>query len=136
MKFVFLYPTASSSSSFPNWISEVFSSFTVVDVHKNFLSHFLRELDRKYIKDFKDNRIERGRSLELELKLGMKNSRIAVIVFSLKLHLFKLVPQRINVASCFEKLYFSLSGIMKQKRLKKLSIMFWVNYFLTSSKSF
>ncbi|KAL1195986.1 Disease resistance protein RPS6 [Cardamine amara subsp. amara] len=70
------------SPSSTNFKYDVFPSFSGVDVRKCFLSHFLRELDRKFIKAFKDNEIQRSHSLAPELKLGIKNSRIAVVVFS------------------------------------------------------
>ncbi|KAG7605139.1 Toll/interleukin-1 receptor homology (TIR) domain superfamily, partial [Arabidopsis thaliana x Arabidopsis arenosa] len=73
---------ASSSSSSRNWSYHVFPSFSGEDVRNTFLSHFLKELDRKLIISFKDNEIERSQSLDPELKHGIRNSRIAVVVFS------------------------------------------------------
>ncbi|KFK31465.1 hypothetical protein AALP_AA6G115400 [Arabis alpina] len=71
-----------SSSSSRNWLYDVFPSFSGEDVRQNILSHFLKELDRKSIIAFIDNGIERGRSLDPELKKAIKDSRIAVVVFS------------------------------------------------------
>ncbi|KAG7605137.1 Toll/interleukin-1 receptor homology (TIR) domain [Arabidopsis thaliana x Arabidopsis arenosa] len=73
---------ASSSSSSRNWSYDVFPSFSGEDVRKTFLSHFLRELERKSIITFKDNEMERSQSIAPELVEAIKDSRIAVIVFS------------------------------------------------------
>ncbi|KFK29706.1 hypothetical protein AALP_AA7G168400 [Arabis alpina] len=73
---------ASSSSSSCNWECDVFPSFSGTDVRITFLSHLIRELDRKLIIVFKDNETERSRSLGPELKLAVRTSRIAVVVFS------------------------------------------------------
>ncbi|CAF1734585.1 hypothetical protein HID58_086385 [Brassica napus] len=71
-----------SSSSSRNWSYDVFPSFSGEDVRKTFLSHFMKELDRKLIIAFKDNEIERSRSLDPELRQAIKDSRIAVVIFS------------------------------------------------------
>ncbi|CAA7014493.1 unnamed protein product [Microthlaspi erraticum] len=77
-----------SSSSRPrNWVYDVFPSFSGEDVRVTFLSHFLKELDRKLVIAFKDNEIERSQSLDSELKQAIRTSRIAVVVFSEKFHL-------------------------------------------------
>ncbi|XP_019084097.1 PREDICTED: disease resistance protein RPS6-like isoform X1 [Camelina sativa] len=65
-----------------NWIYDVFPSFSGEDVRQTFLSHFLKELDRKLITAFKDNEIERSQSLDPELKRAIRDSRIAVVIFS------------------------------------------------------
>ncbi|ESQ44765.1 hypothetical protein EUTSA_v10003136mg [Eutrema salsugineum] len=70
------------SSSFTTWVYDVFPSFSGEDVRVTFLSHFLKELDRKLIIPFKDNEMERSRSLDPELKQAIKDSRIAVVVIS------------------------------------------------------
>lgn len=76
---------ASLSFSSPhNWVYDVFPSFNGEDVRVTFLSHFLKELDRKLIIAFKDNDIERSHSLDPELKQAIRTSRIAVVVFSEK----------------------------------------------------
>ncbi|ESQ39792.1 hypothetical protein EUTSA_v10001229mg, partial [Eutrema salsugineum] len=75
---------ASASSSSRNWAYDVFPSFSGEDVRVTFLSHFLKELDRKLIISFKDNEIERSQSLDPELKQAIRTSRIAVVVFSEK----------------------------------------------------
>lgn len=51
-------------------------------MRKNFLSHFIKDLDKKLISVFKDNEIERSQSLEPELKQAIRGSRIAVVIFS------------------------------------------------------
>ena len=71
-----------SSSSSRNRSYDVFPSFSGEDVRKTFLSHFLKELDRKLILTFKDNEIERSQSLGPKLKHAIKDSKIAVVVFS------------------------------------------------------
>ncbi|XP_010481472.2 PREDICTED: protein VARIATION IN COMPOUND TRIGGERED ROOT growth response-like isoform X3 [Camelina sativa] len=73
---------SSSSSRSNNWVYDVFLSFRGEDVRVTFRSHFLKELDRKLITAFKDNEIERSKSLSPELVQAIKNSRIAVVVFS------------------------------------------------------
>ncbi|XP_010422353.1 PREDICTED: disease resistance protein RPS6-like isoform X2 [Camelina sativa] len=65
-----------------NWIYDVFPSFSGEDVRHTFLSRFLKELDRKLIIAFKDNEIERSQSLDPELKRAIRDSRIAVVIFS------------------------------------------------------
>nr|VDC60227.1 unnamed protein product [Brassica rapa] len=74
---------SSSSSSSRNWSYDVFPSFRGEDVRKTFLSHFLKELDRKLITAFKDSEIERSRSLDPELRQAIMDSRIAVVIFSI-----------------------------------------------------
>ncbi|VVB10887.1 unnamed protein product [Arabis nemorensis] len=70
------------SSSSRNWEYDVFPSFSGTDVRITFLSHLIRELNRKFIIVFKDNEMDRSRSLGPELKLAVRTSRIAVVVFS------------------------------------------------------
>ncbi|AEE31370.1 Disease resistance protein (TIR-NBS-LRR class) family [Arabidopsis thaliana] len=71
-----------SSSSSHNWLYDVFLSFRGEDVRVTFRSHFLKELDRKLITAFRDNEIERSHSLWPDLEQAIKESRIAVVVFS------------------------------------------------------
>ncbi|KAL1225005.1 Disease resistance protein RPS6 [Cardamine amara subsp. amara] len=70
------------SSSSCNRVYDVFPSFSGEDVRVTFLSHFLKELDRKLIIAFKDSKIERSQSLDPVLKQAIRDSRIAVVVFS------------------------------------------------------
>ncbi|XP_056846495.1 disease resistance protein RPS6-like isoform X2 [Raphanus sativus] len=72
----------SSSSCSRNWVYDVFPSFSGKDVRVAFLSHFLKELDRKLITVFKDNEIERSQSLDPELVQAIRDSKIAVVVLS------------------------------------------------------
>nr|AAS01763.1 TIR-NBS-LRR [Arabidopsis thaliana] len=72
-----------SSSSSHNWLYDVFLSFRGEDVRVTFRSHFLKELDRKLITAFRDNEIERSHSLWPDLEQAIKESRIAVVVFSI-----------------------------------------------------
>ncbi|CAA7014454.1 unnamed protein product [Microthlaspi erraticum] len=79
-----LMASPSSFSSPRNWVYDVFPSFSGEDVRVNFLSHFLKELDRKLVIAFKDNEIKRSQSLDPTLKQAIRTSRIAVVVFSEK----------------------------------------------------
>ncbi|XP_056864829.1 protein VARIATION IN COMPOUND TRIGGERED ROOT growth response-like isoform X1 [Raphanus sativus] len=74
-------PSFSSSSS-PNWRYDVFPSFRGEDIRKNFLSHFLKELERKMISAFKDMEMERSQSIWPEIVHAIRESRIAVVLFS------------------------------------------------------
>ncbi|KFK22504.1 hypothetical protein AALP_AAs75065U000300 [Arabis alpina] len=75
---------SSLSSSTSTWKYDVFPSFSGEDVRKSFLSHFLEKLQGKSIITFIDNRIERSRTIELELLLAIRKSRISIVVFSNK----------------------------------------------------
>uniref|UniRef100_A0A1J3H866 ADP-ribosyl cyclase/cyclic ADP-ribose hydrolase n=1 Tax=Noccaea caerulescens TaxID=107243 RepID=A0A1J3H866_NOCCA len=69
--------------SYPrNWSYDVFPSFRGEDVRVTFLSHFLKELERKLITAFKDSEIQKSRSIDPELKNAIRDSRIAVVIFS------------------------------------------------------
>ncbi|KAL1220492.1 Disease resistance protein RPS6 [Cardamine amara subsp. amara] len=65
-----------------NWVFDVFPSFSGEDVRQNFLSHFIKELDRKLISVFKDSEIMKSKSIGPELEKAIRDSRIAVVVFS------------------------------------------------------
>ena len=80
--FLLLTLSMASSSSSRNWVYDVFLSFSGKDVRVTFRSHFLKELDRKLISAFRDNEIERSHSLWPDLEQAIKDSRIAVVVFS------------------------------------------------------
>nr|AXU93634.1 RPP4/RPP5-like protein [Arabidopsis thaliana] len=69
---------ASSSGS---WRYDVFPSFRGEDVRDSFLSHLLKELRGKAI-TFIDDEIERSRSIGPELLSAIKESRIAIVIFS------------------------------------------------------
>ncbi|KAJ4888621.1 Disease resistance protein (TIR-NBS-LRR class) family [Raphanus sativus] len=74
--------SSSSSSSSRTWLYDVFPSFSGEDVRVTFLSHFLKELDRKLIIAFKDSEIQRSQSLDPKLKQAIRDSRIAVVIIS------------------------------------------------------
>uniref|UniRef100_A0A1J3EV23 Disease resistance protein RPS6 n=1 Tax=Noccaea caerulescens TaxID=107243 RepID=A0A1J3EV23_NOCCA len=63
---------------------DVFPSFSGEDIRKTFLSHLLKELDRKLISVFKDSEIQRSHSIAPELVQAIRGSKIAVVVFSNK----------------------------------------------------
>lgn len=65
-----------------NWVFDVFPSFSGEDVRETFLGHFLKELDRKLISAFKDSEIKKSQSIGPELEQAIRDSRIAVVVFS------------------------------------------------------
>ncbi|CAA7026621.1 unnamed protein product [Microthlaspi erraticum] len=71
-----------SSSSYRNWLYDVFPSFSGEDIRKTFLSHLLKELDRKLISVFKDSEIQRSHSIAPELVQAIRGSKIAVVVVS------------------------------------------------------
>ncbi|EOA14431.1 hypothetical protein CARUB_v10027634mg [Capsella rubella] len=75
---------SSSSTSRSNWLYDAFLSFRGEDVRVTFRSHFLKELNRKLITCFRDDEIERSHSLWPDLLQAIKNSRIAVVIFSEK----------------------------------------------------
>nr|AXU93666.1 RPP4/RPP5-like protein [Arabidopsis thaliana] len=60
---------------------DVFPSFRGEDVRDSFLSHLLKELRGKAI-TFIDDEIERSRSIGPELLSAIKESRIAIVIFS------------------------------------------------------
>nr|AXU93667.1 RPP4/RPP5-like protein [Arabidopsis thaliana] len=60
---------------------DVFPSFRGEDVRESFLSHLLKELRGKAI-TFIDDEIERSRSIGPELLSAIKESRIAIVIFS------------------------------------------------------
>ncbi|CAN6906294.1 hypothetical protein Bca4012_096116 [Brassica carinata] len=73
--------SSSSSAVIIHCAHDVFLSFTGYDVRRKFRSHFLKELDRKLI-TFKDDEMERGRSIAPELIKAIQGSRISVVAFS------------------------------------------------------
>ncbi|KAL1198707.1 Disease resistance protein RPS6 [Cardamine amara subsp. amara] len=73
---------SSPSSSSHNWVYDIFPSFSGKDVRVTFLSHFLKELDRRLISVFEDNEIERSQPIGPKLQWAISDSRIAVVVFS------------------------------------------------------
>ncbi|KFK31463.1 hypothetical protein AALP_AA6G114900 [Arabis alpina] len=74
--------SSSSSSSSHNWEYDVFLSFRGEDVRISFISHLHLALGRKLISAFKDTEIERGLFIGTKLAQTIKDSRIAIVVFS------------------------------------------------------
>ncbi|RID45192.1 hypothetical protein BRARA_I01937 [Brassica rapa] len=65
-----------------NWLFDVFPSFSGEDVRQTFLSHLLKELDRKLISAFKDSEIKKSQSIGPELEQAIRDSRISVVILS------------------------------------------------------
>ncbi|CAG7895633.1 unnamed protein product [Brassica rapa] len=74
--------SSSSSSSSSNGRYHVFPSFRGEDVRNSFLSHLIMELERNLITTFIDHGIDRSRPIGSELLLAIKESRIAIVIFS------------------------------------------------------
>ncbi|XP_027082366.2 TMV resistance protein N-like [Coffea arabica] len=75
--------SSSSSASTPKWTYDVFLSFKGEDVRKSFVDFLYSALQQKGIYTFKDDeKLERGRSISPALIQAIKESRIAVIIFS------------------------------------------------------
>lgn len=97
--------SSSSSSSSRTCVYDVFPSFSGEDVRVNFLSHFLKELDRKLIIAFKDNEIERSHSIAPALVTAIRTSRIAVVVFSPKYASSSwCLDELVEIVRCMEEL--------------------------------
>ena len=76
-------PKASSSSSTPRWIYDVFLSFRGEDTRNNFTDHLYAALKLKGIFTFRDDeKLVRGKSISLELLKAIEESRFAIVILS------------------------------------------------------
>ncbi|KAI9113027.1 hypothetical protein K1719_015959 [Acacia pycnantha] len=73
---------AASSSQLPCGKYDVFISFRGPDVRFGFLSHLVRELRRKNIDVYVDDRLERGEEISSSLVNAIKGSMIVLVIFS------------------------------------------------------
>ncbi|KAK2966271.1 hypothetical protein RJ640_002792 [Escallonia rubra] len=74
---------ASSSSTPPRWVYDVFLSFRGEDTRKNFVDHLYEALVARNIHTFKDDEnLERGSSISPELLKAIEGSRFAIVIFS------------------------------------------------------
>nr|AXU93638.1 RPP4/RPP5-like protein [Arabidopsis thaliana] len=62
--------------------SDIFPSFSGEDVRKNFLSHLLKELNRRSINTFMDHGIERSCIIADALISAIREARISIVIFS------------------------------------------------------
>uniref|UniRef100_A0A6N2LHE3 ADP-ribosyl cyclase/cyclic ADP-ribose hydrolase n=1 Tax=Salix viminalis TaxID=40686 RepID=A0A6N2LHE3_SALVM len=73
----------SSSYSPPQWIYDVFLSFSGKDTRNNFTSHLCSNLRQGGIDVFMDDReLERGKTIEPALWQAIEESRFSIVVFS------------------------------------------------------
>ncbi|KAK2979396.1 hypothetical protein RJ640_022778 [Escallonia rubra] len=74
---------ASSSSTPPRWVYDVFLSFSGKDTRKNFVDHLYDALVRHNIRTFKDDEdLKRGSSIKPELLKAIEGSRFAIVILS------------------------------------------------------
>uniref|UniRef100_A0A2N9G555 ADP-ribosyl cyclase/cyclic ADP-ribose hydrolase n=1 Tax=Fagus sylvatica TaxID=28930 RepID=A0A2N9G555_FAGSY len=112
----------SSSSSFssftPPWKYDVFLSFRGEDTRNNFTDHLYATLKQKVILIFRDEeKLERGKSISLELFKAIEESRFAIVILSR------------NYASstwCLDELV-KIIGCMKEMKLTVLPIFYDVD---------
>ncbi|XP_031103819.1 TMV resistance protein N-like [Ipomoea triloba] len=73
----------SGISSLPRFFYHVFLSFRGEDTRKNFTDHLYNALINAGIRTFRDDdEIGRGENIDAELRRGIRESRISIIVFS------------------------------------------------------
>ncbi|KAK2975539.1 hypothetical protein RJ640_024417, partial [Escallonia rubra] len=83
LSIVYAGMAASSSSTPPRWMYDVFLSFRGEDTRKNFVDHLYDALVRHNIRTFKDDEdLERGNSISPELLKAIEGSRFAIVIFS------------------------------------------------------
>ncbi|XP_071924931.1 toll/interleukin-1 receptor-like protein [Coffea arabica] len=75
--------SSSSSSSTPTWTYDVFLSFRGEDTRRTFVAHLFRTLCSKGIYTYKDDqRLEKGKSISLELLQAIQESLFSIVIFS------------------------------------------------------
>ena len=76
-------PLTSSSSSSRRWIYDVFLNFRGKDTRNSFTDHLYAALQRSSIFTFRDaERLEKGKSISLELLKAIEESRFAIVILS------------------------------------------------------
>uniref|UniRef100_A0A7N2R304 TIR domain-containing protein n=1 Tax=Quercus lobata TaxID=97700 RepID=A0A7N2R304_QUELO len=73
---------ASSSSSTPRWIYDVFLSFRGEDTRKNFTGYLYKALCNHGFNTFIDKDLQKGEEISMELVKAIESSRISIVVFS------------------------------------------------------
>ncbi|KAL3355261.1 hypothetical protein AABB24_019372 [Solanum stoloniferum] len=78
-----LSSSSARSLQLPQWKYDVFLSFRGEDTHRTFMGHLYQGLRNRGIFTFQgDKRLERGVSIQEELLKAIKESQVALIVFS------------------------------------------------------
>ena len=76
-------PSSSTSSSIEQRKYDVFLSFRGEDTRNNFMDHLFTALTKKGINTFKDDeKLEKGKSISLELLKAIEESRFAIVILS------------------------------------------------------
>ena len=77
------FPSSSTSSSTERLKYDVFLSFRGEDTRNNFMDHLFIALKEKGINTFRDDeKLEKGKSLSLELLKAIEESRFAIVILS------------------------------------------------------
>ena len=110
--------TASSSSSLPYWVYDVFLSFRGEDTRNTFTDHLYHALVQKGIVTFRDGEnLERGQSISPELLKAIEQSQFAVVLLSTNYASSKwCLAELAKIVEC-----------MKQNRLTILPVFYHVN---------